>query len=112
MPGTDHTPSGGDDPVVDALWNAHRGRMLDIAFRILLDLGDAEDVVQEAFSRLARTDVAVIDDPEAWLVVVTSRLCVCCRASLCRHWIGRSTRRHRVSRAAPLCSVTQAGTLK
>jgi RNA polymerase sigma-70 factor (ECF subfamily) len=50
--------------------------MLDIAFRILLDLGDAEDVVQEAFSRLARTDIPAIDDPEGWLVVVTSRLCI------------------------------------
>jgi RNA polymerase sigma-70 factor, ECF subfamily len=76
MPTADPTPPDGDDPVVDALWNAHRRRMLDIAFRILGDLGDAEDVVQEAFSRLARTDVAGIDDPEAWLVVVTSRLCV------------------------------------
>ncbi len=76
MPTADPTPPGGDDPVVDALWKAHRRRMLAIAFRILLDLGDAEDVVQEAFSRLARSDVAAIDDPEAWLVVVTSRLCV------------------------------------
>ena len=76
MPTADPPPPGGDDPVVDALWKAHRRRMLDIAFRILLDLGDAEDVVQEAFSRLARADVAAIDDPEAWLVVVTSRLCV------------------------------------
>jgi RNA polymerase sigma factor (sigma-70 family) len=76
MSTADPTPPGGDDPIVDALWKAHRRRMLDIAFRILLDLGDAEDVVQEAFSRLARTDVAAIDDPEAWLVVVTSRLCV------------------------------------
>ena len=61
---------------VTALWQAHRRRMLDIAFRILLDLGAAEDVVQEAFARLARTDVAALDDPEGWLVVVTSRLCV------------------------------------
>lgn len=76
MPRAEPTPPGGDNPVVDALWKAHRRRMLDIAFRILVDLGDAEDVVQEAFSRLARTDVAAIDDPEAWLVVVTSRLCV------------------------------------
>ena len=38
--------------------------------------GDAEDVVQEAFTRLARTDIADIDDPEGWLVVVTSRLCL------------------------------------
>jgi RNA polymerase sigma-70 factor (ECF subfamily) len=43
---------------------------------MLLDLRDAEDVVQEAFSRLARADLVAIDDPEAWLVVVTSRLCL------------------------------------
>jgi RNA polymerase sigma-70 factor (ECF subfamily) len=76
MQGRDHPPSGDHDPVLTALWTAHRQRMLDIAFRILLDLGDAEDVVQEAFSRLARTDIPAIDDPEAWLVVVTSRLCI------------------------------------
>jgi RNA polymerase sigma-70 factor (ECF subfamily) len=50
--------------------------MLDLAFRMLLDLPDAEDVVQEAFTRLARTDIGSIDDPEGWLVVVTSRLCL------------------------------------
>jgi RNA polymerase sigma-70 factor (ECF subfamily) len=50
--------------------------MLDLAFRMLLNFPDAEDVVQEAFSRLARTDIAGIDDPEGWLVVVTSRLCL------------------------------------
>ena len=65
-----------DDPVFTALWHAHRRRMLDLAFRMLLDLRDAEDVVQEAFTRLARTDIASIDDPEGWLVVVTSRLCL------------------------------------
>jgi RNA polymerase sigma-70 factor (ECF subfamily) len=50
--------------------------MLDLAFRMLLDLRDAEDVVQEAFDRLARADIVRIDDPEGWLVVVTSRLCL------------------------------------
>jgi RNA polymerase sigma-70 factor (ECF subfamily) len=65
-----------DDPVFTTLWTAHRRRMLDLAFRILLDLRDAEDAVQEAFSRLARTDLAGLDDPEGWLVVVTSRLCL------------------------------------
>jgi RNA polymerase sigma-70 factor (ECF subfamily) len=67
---------GVDEPQFAALWDAHRRRMLDLAFRMLLDLRDAEDVVQEAFSRLARTDITAIDDPEAWLVVVTSRLCL------------------------------------
>lgn len=72
----DHATSGTGDPVFTALWQAHRRRMLDLAFRIWLDFHDAEDVVQEAFTRLARTDVAGIDDPEGWLVVVTSRLCL------------------------------------
>jgi RNA polymerase sigma-70 factor (ECF subfamily) len=64
------------DPAFTGLWTAHRRRMLDIAFRMLLDLGDAEDVVQEAFTRMARVDITGIDDPEGWLVVVTSRLCL------------------------------------
>jgi DNA-directed RNA polymerase specialized sigma24 family protein len=45
MQGPEQPPSGVHDPVLTALWTAHRQRMLDIAFRILLDLGDAEDVV-------------------------------------------------------------------
>jgi RNA polymerase sigma-70 factor (ECF subfamily) len=65
-----------DDPAFTARWDAHRRRMLDLAFRMLLNLPDAEDVVQEAFGRLARAGVAGIDDPEGWLVVVTSRLCL------------------------------------
>jgi RNA polymerase sigma-70 factor (ECF subfamily) len=65
-----------DDPRFGALWDAHRRRMLDLAFRMMLDLRDAEDVVQEAFTRLARADIATIDDPEGWLVVVTTRLCL------------------------------------
>ena len=72
----DQTTFRADDPAFSALWEAHRRRMLDLAFRMLLNFPDAEDVVQEAFARLARTDIAGIDDPEGWLVVVTSRLCL------------------------------------
>ncbi|MDQ1481894.1 MAG: polymerase sigma-70 factor, subfamily [Actinomycetota bacterium] len=71
-----HTALAADEPLFTALWNAHRARMLDLAFRILLDFRDAEDAVQEAFSRLGRMDIAGIDDPEGWLVVVTTRLCL------------------------------------
>jgi RNA polymerase sigma-70 factor (ECF subfamily) len=74
-----------DDPAFTALWTAHRRRMLDLAFRILLDLSAAEDVVQEAFTRLARSDIVGIDDPEGWLVVVTSRLCLDRLRTLRRH---------------------------
>jgi RNA polymerase sigma-70 factor (ECF subfamily) len=43
---------------------------------MLGDLGQAEDVVQEAYARLARADVDQIDDVAGWLVTVTSRLCL------------------------------------
>lgn len=76
MERVDHTISSPGDPEFTALFEAHRRRMLDLAFRMLLDLRDAEDVVQEAFARLARTGTAGIGDPEGWLVVVTSRLCL------------------------------------
>lgn len=43
---------------------------------MLGDIGEAEDVVQEAYSRLARTVDGEIDDDRGWLTVVTSRLCL------------------------------------
>jgi RNA polymerase sigma-70 factor (ECF subfamily) len=56
-------------------WREHRRHLLDVAFRILENLGDAEDAVQEAFTRLAAADPSEIDDVGGWLVVVVSRVC-------------------------------------
>jgi RNA polymerase sigma-70 factor (ECF subfamily) len=72
----DRLTPGDDELRFTALWKAHRRRMLDLALRMLLDLPDAEDVVQEAFTRLARADLAGLADPQGWLVVVTGRLCL------------------------------------
>ncbi|MBB5914279.1 RNA polymerase sigma-70 factor (ECF subfamily) [Nocardia transvalensis] len=55
-------------------WRAHRMHLVGLAFRMLGDIGEAEDVVQEAFTRLSRADG--IDDERAWLTVVTGRLCL------------------------------------
>ena len=57
-------------------WHAHRPYLIDLAFRMLGDIGAAEDVVQDAFSRLLRTSPGEIDDARGWLIVVTSRLCL------------------------------------
>ncbi len=54
----------------------HRPYLVDLAFRMLGDIGAAEDVVQDAFSRMMAADVGGIDDERGWLIVVTSRLCL------------------------------------
>jgi RNA polymerase sigma-70 factor (ECF subfamily) len=61
---------------VSAAWRAHRGYLVDLAFRMLGDIGTAEDVVQEAFFRLLQAPVGNINDERGWLIVVTSRLCL------------------------------------
>jgi RNA polymerase sigma-70 factor, ECF subfamily len=64
-----------DEQVIQA-WNEHRPYLLDLAFRMLGDIGAAEDVVQDAFSRLLRARPGEIEDERGWLIVVTSRLCL------------------------------------
>ncbi|MCV7300294.1 RNA polymerase sigma factor SigI [Mycobacterium barrassiae] len=61
---------------VDVAWRSHRPYLVNLAYQMLGDVGDAEDVAQEAFLRLARTDAAQIDDVRAWLTVVAGRLCL------------------------------------
>ena len=64
-----------DERVVQA-WKAHRPYLVDLAFRMLGDIGAAEDVVQDAFSRLVKAMPGEIEDERGWLIVVTSRLCL------------------------------------
>ena len=64
-----------EDQVIQA-WNEHRPYLVDLAFRMLGDIGTAEDVVQDAFSRLLRARPGEIEDERGWLIVVTSRLCL------------------------------------
>jgi RNA polymerase sigma-70 factor, ECF subfamily len=61
---------------VDAAWRSHRPYLVNVAYQMLGDVGEAEDIAQEAFLRLARTDLAQIDDVRAWLTVVAGRLCL------------------------------------
>jgi RNA polymerase sigma-70 factor, ECF subfamily len=57
-------------------WEEHHGFLLGVAYRLLGSYTDAEDIVQEAFTRLLRSDLDPIEDVRAWLVVVVSRLCL------------------------------------
>jgi RNA polymerase sigma-70 factor (ECF subfamily) len=65
-----------DERTVSDAYLAHRPYLVDLAFRMLGDLGAAEDVVQDAFSRLMNAEAGEIEDHRGWLIVVTSRLCL------------------------------------
>ena len=65
-----------DEQTVGDAYRMHRPYLVDLAFRMLGDLGAAEDVVQDAFSRLMGAAAGEIEDHRGWLIVVTSRLCL------------------------------------
>ncbi|HZR11425.1 MAG TPA: RNA polymerase sigma factor SigJ [Myxococcales bacterium] len=54
----------------------YRPRLFGIAFRMLGDVHDAEDLVQEAMLRWQKAERADVLEPEAWLVAVTTRLAI------------------------------------
>lgn len=58
-----------------ARFEEERSRLTALATRMLADTGEAQDVVQQAWLRLDRTDAAIESLP-AWLTTVTSRLCL------------------------------------
>ncbi|MHA3022557.1 RNA polymerase sigma factor SigI [Mycobacterium sp. BMJ-28] len=60
---------------IDTAWRDHHAYLVNLAYQMLGDVGEAEDLAQEAFLRLSRSADA-IDDPRAWLTVVTGRLCL------------------------------------
>jgi RNA polymerase sigma-70 factor, ECF subfamily len=71
----DSSPATPDERVAEA-WRSHRPYLVNLAYQMLGDVGEAEDVAQEAFLRLTRTDPAEIDDIRGWLTVVAGRLCL------------------------------------
>jgi RNA polymerase sigma-70 factor (TIGR02957 family) len=52
----------------------YRPLMFSIAYRMTGSVGDAEDIVQEAFLRAAKTDQA--NSPKAYLAAITTRLAI------------------------------------
>ncbi len=59
-----------------AAWRHHHPYLVNLAYQMLGDVGDAEDVAQEAFLRLSRTTPGEIEDVRAWLTTVAGRLCL------------------------------------
>ena len=69
-------PVGDANAGVVAAWQEHRPHLLNIAYRLLGSVSDAEDMAQDAYLRLLKADLHEIDDVRGWLVVVMTRICL------------------------------------
>jgi RNA polymerase sigma factor (sigma-70 family) len=76
---TDHGPGDGrPDPGLDAVIS-ERHRLVNLAYRLLGSLTEAEDAVQETYARWYTVPLQQRDaiySPGAWLTTVTSRICI------------------------------------
>ncbi len=59
-----------------AAFNPLRPQLVRVAYRMLGSVADAEDVVQEAFLRWLEADRSAVQQPEAFLRRVVTRLCL------------------------------------
>ncbi|GAT70241.1 DNA-directed RNA polymerase sigma-70 factor [Planomonospora sphaerica] len=57
-------------------FEGHRPHLRAVAYRMLGSLTEAEDAVQEAWLRLARSDSGDIDNLGGWLTTVVGRVCL------------------------------------
>jgi RNA polymerase sigma-70 factor (ECF subfamily) len=69
---------GRPDPGLDAIMRERR-QLINLAYRLLGSLAEAEDAVQETYARwyaLSRQQQDAIEKPGAWLTTVASRICL------------------------------------
>ncbi|MFD0686510.1 RNA polymerase sigma factor SigJ [Actinomadura fibrosa] len=57
-------------------FEAHRGHLRAVAYRMLGSLTEADDAVQEAWLRLSRTDTSAVENLGGWLTTVVGRVCL------------------------------------
>ncbi|WP_340374279.1 sigma-70 family RNA polymerase sigma factor [Streptomyces sp. SS7] len=65
-----------DTDVLAQRFEEHRAHLKAVAYRMLGSLAEAEDAVQEAWLRLARSDVHEVRNLGGWLTTVTGRVCL------------------------------------
>lgn len=78
-PGDDQSdPGDPGDPGFSVIMGERR-RLINLAYRLLGSLADAEDVVQETYARwyaMSAREQRAIETPGAWLMTVASRICL------------------------------------
>jgi RNA polymerase sigma factor (sigma-70 family) len=68
---TDKTPD-----LLAERFEANRPRLRAVAYRMLGSMTEADDVVQDAWFRLNRSDTSGVDNLGGWLTTVVARLCL------------------------------------
>ena len=70
--------NGRPDPGLSAIMSERR-QMINLCYRLLGSLAEAEDAVQETYARwyaMSRQEQDAIESPGAWLMTVASRICL------------------------------------
>jgi RNA polymerase sigma-70 factor (ECF subfamily) len=57
-------------------FEAQRGRLRAVAYRMLGSASEADDAVQETWLRLSRSDASTVANLDSWLTTVLSRVCL------------------------------------
>jgi RNA polymerase sigma-70 factor (ECF subfamily) len=63
-----------DNDALAARFEANRGHLRAVAYRMLGSTGEADDAVQEAWLRLSRSESGEIENLRAWLTTVVARV--------------------------------------
>ncbi|MGR6429393.1 sigma-70 family RNA polymerase sigma factor [Rhizobium sp. PAMB 3174] len=62
--------------ILAAEFEANRGRLRTVAYRMLGSASEADDALQEAWLRLTRAETDGIDNPGGYLTTVVARICL------------------------------------
>ncbi|MGW1049351.1 sigma-70 family RNA polymerase sigma factor [Streptomyces sp. NPDC002586] len=65
-----------DDDLLAERFEAYRGHLRAVAYRMLGSATEAEDAVQEAWFRLSRSDAREVGNLGGWLTTVVGRVCL------------------------------------
>ncbi len=65
-----------EEKILAASFEADRGHLRRVAYRMLGSATEAEDAVQEAWLRLSRSDTGGVGNLSGWLTTVVARVCL------------------------------------
>ena len=65
-----------DEKILASRFEADRGHLRRVAYRMLGSATEAEDAVQEAWLRLSRSDASTVGNLSGWLTTVVARVCL------------------------------------